>query len=99
MQICKRSSNIKTFGTQGKLENDDGLPISNNVRQFQLKMAASDGGHRPLATCEEFSNKFGGKRVIKSILIANNGIAAVKCIRSIRRWAYETFSNDEAIKV
>ena len=86
-----------TFETQGELENDDVLHISNN--QFQLRMAASDGGHRPLATCEEFSNKFGGKRVIKSILIANNGIAAVKCIRSIRRWAYETFSNDEAIKV
>ncbi|ODN03127.1 Acetyl-CoA carboxylase 2 [Orchesella cincta] len=23
------------------------------------------------------------------VLIANNGIAAVKCMRSIRRWAYE----------
>jgi biotin carboxylase len=31
-------------------------------------------------------------------LIANNGIAAVKCIRSIRRWAYEVFKNDRAIK-
>ena len=30
------------------------------------------------------------------ILIANNGIAAVKCMRSIRKWAYEVFRNDRA---
>lgn len=32
------------------------------------------------------------------MLIANNGIAAVKCMRSIRRWAYEMFKNEKAIK-
>ena len=32
------------------------------------------------------------------MLIANNGIAAVKCMRSIRRWAYEVFRNERAIK-
>uniref|UniRef100_H2YM73 Uncharacterized protein n=1 Tax=Ciona savignyi TaxID=51511 RepID=H2YM73_CIOSA len=31
------------------------------------------------------------------ILLANNGIAAVKCMRSIRRWAYEMFRNEKAI--
>lgn len=31
------------------------------------------------------------------VLIANNGIAAVKCMRSIRRWAYETFRNEKII--
>jgi len=31
-------------------------------------------------------------------LIANNGIAAVKCMRSIRRWAYEMFRNERAIR-
>lgn len=36
--------------------------------------------------------------MIERVLVANNGIAAVKCIRSIRRWAYEVFSNDRAIK-
>ena len=29
--------------------------------------------------------------------MANNGIAAVKCMRSIRRWAYEMFRNEKAI--
>ena len=32
------------------------------------------------------------------MLIANNGIAAVKCMRSIRRWSYEMFKNDRAVR-
>lgn len=32
------------------------------------------------------------------ILIANNGIAAVKEIRSVRKWAYETFGDERAIQ-
>ena len=32
------------------------------------------------------------------VLIANNGIAAVKCMRSMRGWAYDLFGNDRAIK-
>jgi len=32
------------------------------------------------------------------VLIANNGIAAVKCMRSIRRWAYELFKADREIR-
>ena len=32
------------------------------------------------------------------ILIANNGIGAVKAIRSIRRWSYETFGSEKACK-
>lgn len=44
-----------------------------------------------------FVKACGGKRVIKRVLIANNGIAAVKAIRSIRRWAYETFGNEREV--
>lgn len=43
-------------------------------------------------------SRFGGKRVIEKVLIANNGIAAVKCIRSMRQWAYDMFGNDRVIK-
>lgn len=35
---------------------------------------------------------------LPQVLIANNGIAAVKCMRSIRRWAYEMFRNERAIR-
>ena len=36
--------------------------------------------------------------VFFQILIANNGIAAVKCMRSIRRWSYEMFRQENTIK-
>ena len=32
------------------------------------------------------------------MLIANNGIAAVKEIRSVRKWAYDTFLDERAIQ-
>ncbi|XP_055920497.1 acetyl-CoA carboxylase isoform X2 [Eupeodes corollae] len=51
-----------------------------------------------IATTEEFVKRFGGTRVINKILIANNGIAAVKCMRSIRRWSYEMFKNERAVR-
>lgn len=51
-----------------------------------------------ISTPEEFVKKFGGSRVINKVLIANNGIAAVKCMRSIRRWSYEMFKNERAIR-
>lgn len=35
---------------------------------------------------------------LSQVLIANNGIAAVKCMRSIRRWSYEMFRNERAIR-
>lgn len=51
-----------------------------------------------VATTEEFVNKFGGTRAINKVLIANNGIAAVKCMRSMRRWCYNMFQNERAVK-
>ncbi|XP_073646316.1 acetyl-CoA carboxylase 2 isoform X4 [Tursiops truncatus] len=51
-----------------------------------------------VASPAEFVVRFGGDRVIEKVLIANNGIAAVKCMRSIRRWAYEMFRNERAIR-
>ena len=50
-----------------------------------------------LSIVDKFCYALGGKRPIHSILIANNGMAAVKFIRSIRTWAYETFGTEKAI--
>ena len=64
-------------------------------------LSQMDKDHRQdlsLATPEEFVKKFGGAKTINKILIANNGIAAVKCMRSIRRWSYEIFRNERAIR-
>ncbi|KAG8961417.1 acetyl-coenzyme-A carboxylase [Tulasnella sp. 419] len=46
----------------------------------------------------DFVKDNGGHTVITKVLIANNGIAAVKEIRSIRKWAYETFGTERAIE-
>lgn len=47
----------------------------------------------------DFVAASGGTAVIKRVLVANNGIAAVKLIRSIRRWSFETFQDEHAIEI
>ena len=49
------------------------------------------------AAVRDFVSFSRGHTVITKVLIANNGMAAVKAIRSIRRWAYEQFGDDRAI--
>ncbi|CAF4606272.1 unnamed protein product, partial [Rotaria sp. Silwood1] len=51
-----------------------------------------------VTTPKELCDLLGGSRVISKILIANNGIAAVKCMRSIRRWSYEMYRHEHTIK-
>jgi hypothetical protein len=62
-------------------------------------MAAHAGGAPPeRPTLAQYVERAGGSHVIRRILIANNGIGAVKCIRSIRFWAYETFGNEREVR-
>ncbi|KAI9318493.1 acetyl-CoA carboxylase [Dichotomocladium elegans] len=46
----------------------------------------------------DFVKSHEGHTVITKVLIANNGMAAMKEIRSVRKWAYETFGNERAIE-
>ncbi|EJU03511.1 acetyl CoA carboxylase [Dacryopinax primogenitus] len=46
----------------------------------------------------DFVKSHGGHTVITKVLIANNGIAAVKEIRSVRQWSYETFGTERAVE-
>lgn len=52
----------------------------------------------PPSKVADFVRAKGGHTVITKVLIANNGIAAVKEIRSVRKWAYETFGNERAVE-
>ncbi|KAI6126082.1 acetyl-CoA carboxylase [Pisolithus croceorrhizus] len=47
---------------------------------------------------KDFVQSHGGHTVITKVLIANKGIAAVKEIRSIRQWSYETFGTERAVE-
>ncbi|KDD75680.1 L chain of carbamoyl-phosphate synthase, partial [Helicosporidium sp. ATCC 50920] len=48
---------------------------------------------------KQFIAKLGGDRPIHSVLVANNGLAAVKFIRSVRAWAYTTLGSERAINI
>lgn len=70
----------------------------NEQRPFspQPLMATSTGAaNDPLA---KYVKDRGGNRVIRKVLIANNGMAATKSILSMRQWAYMELGNDRAIE-
>ena len=66
---------------------------------FDKSKASNPNLHRRFLDVSSYVAELGGPngRVIEKVLIANNGVAAVKAIRSIRRWAYEVFGDERAI--
>ncbi|KAI3380044.1 hypothetical protein SNEBB_002054 [Seison nebaliae] len=48
---------------------------------------------------EEFVEYHNGTKPIKRLLIANNGLAAVKAIKSLRQWALRTFYNEKNLTI
>ncbi|KAI6787061.1 Acetyl-CoA, partial [Hortaea werneckii] len=52
----------------------------------------------PPSKLKDFVAAHDGHTVITNVLIANNGIAAVKEIRSVRKWAYETFGDERTVQ-
>ncbi|EPS29466.1 hypothetical protein PDE_04416 [Penicillium oxalicum 114-2] len=74
---------------------------SPDTAKYNLPSHFIGGNHLDVAapsSVKDFVASHGGHSVITSVLIANNGIAAVKEIRSVRKWAYETFGNERAIQ-
>lgn len=70
------------------------MPLANGRSGHEGSPAASP---RQFKDVEAFVKRLGGTTPIRKVLIANNGIAAVKAIRSIRRWAYDTFGNEREV--
>jgi len=56
--------------------------------------------HKRYPNVAAYVNELGGSKahIIEKVLIANNGVAAVKAIRSMRKWAYDVFGNEKAIQ-
>lgn len=74
-----------------------------NYTQMHQKLADHFKGLNSADNAEpgkvtDFVRSHEGHTVISRVLIANNGIAAVKEIRSVRKWAYETFGDERAIQ-
>jgi acetyl-CoA carboxylase / biotin carboxylase 1 len=78
-------SNVKDF-----VAKHDGHTVITNVSTSSLLIAS-------LATASGSLVQKLTRRYLQ-VLIANNGIAAVKEIRSVRKWAYETFGDERAVK-
>ncbi|KAL8321347.1 hypothetical protein RB597_007577 [Gaeumannomyces tritici] len=81
------------------------VPAPNGKASYAEKHRIADhfiGGNRlenaPPSKVKEWVAAHDGHTVITNVLIANNGIAAVKEIRSVRKWAYETFGDERAIQ-
>ena len=70
-----------------------------NMSSTRSKSASNVNLHRRFNDVSTYVTELGGSkgRVIEKVLIANNGVGAVKAIRSIRRWAYEVFGDEMAI--
>ncbi|XP_062225261.1 acetyl-CoA carboxylase 2 isoform X2 [Phragmites australis] len=58
-----------------------------------------NGRHASVSKVVEFCEALGGKTPIHSILVANNGMAAAKFMRSVRTWANDTFGSEKAIQL
>jgi hypothetical protein len=73
---------------------------NNTIRRVSSFYCKSQASHRWFTSVQEYVRELGGSKsvVIEKILIANNGVAAVKAIRSIRKWAYEVFGDERAIQ-
>lgn len=61
---------------------------STSLSAATLEEVASASGAS--VTVEDYVKAKGGDRVIRKVLIANNGMAATKSIMSMRQWAYMT---------
>ncbi|KAF7556812.1 hypothetical protein G7Z17_g1140 [Cylindrodendrum hubeiense] len=84
--------------------NGRSVPYVNGKMSYAEKFNIADhfiGGNRlsnaAPSKVKDFVAQNYGHTVITNVLIANNGIAAVKEIRSVRKWAYETFGDERAI--
>jgi acetyl-CoA carboxylase/biotin carboxylase 1 len=78
------------------------LPRRGNLAGIRATVAepvSTGGGSDDLENSMlSYVKERGGSRLIRRILIANNGMAATKTIMSIRNWAYNTFGDERAIQ-
>ncbi|OQR99927.1 acetyl-CoA carboxylase [Thraustotheca clavata] len=63
-----------------------------------LRKARADSRVLTFTSMAQYVEELQGRRPVTKMLIANNGISAVKAIRSIRKWAYETFGNERMVQ-
>ena len=79
-------------------------PPQKGARNWLTKLRAAVADPAPVAAepkndrLAEYVAAKGGTRVIRRVLIANNGMAATKSIMSMRRWAYLELGDERALE-
>jgi len=78
-------------------------PVGRNTDPLKMSLAtppAAPKAPEPATSelLETYIKEHGGNRVIRKVLIANNGMAATKSILSMRKWAYFELGDEKAIE-
>lgn len=89
---------LKPLVEQSKTSQKTGEKSTLMTKTPQLSAGELDYVEHHFERIKNFVREHGGNCTIQRVLLANNGIAAVKEMRSIRKWAYETFANDRIIE-
>lgn len=85
------SSELIKKSLKSEIDVESGMNSHPNISDVEIC-------EKKLSQISKFVKEHGGNCPIQRILVANNGIAAVKEMRSVRKWAYETFGNDRIIE-
>ncbi|KAJ2603670.1 acetyl-coenzyme-A carboxylase [Coemansia sp. RSA 1804] len=99
--LLVRKSDVTAIGADEQTERETHSNCYDIVDASDENPAVCSGNSVEAATnskVRDFVKDHGGHTVITRVLIANNGIAAVKEIRSVRQWAYATFGDERAIE-
>ena len=85
------------FSSNLKASQEIVLEIATKNESEHMSKEMSDSCHN-MNRISEYVKEKGGACPIQRVLLANNGIASVKEMRSVRKWAYGTFENDRIVE-
>lgn len=91
-------ANVKSLHPQVAASNGLVQPSKDETALFMSAVQDSISSVTGSTAMEDYVKSRGGNRVIKKILIANNGMAATKAILSMRQWSYMELGDERAIQ-
>ena len=94
-RFTENTTNISFQNLKSPQKSEQNGTMKNTPKLFACEI---DSSEQNFVHISNFVKEKGGNCPIQRVLLANNGIAAVKEIRSVRKWAYETFANDRIIE-
>ncbi|KAF8046826.1 hypothetical protein N665_3391s0004, partial [Sinapis alba] len=103
--LSQRNKQFRPLAYLGRKDLSSPDPTSfcgNDISEPQATGSINGKDHSAVtdvSQVDEFCKALGGNTPIHSILVATNGMAAVKFIRSVRAWSYQTFGSEKSISL